>query len=294
MARELDNIICKIIYKIISKSEESADRTRMRKMLAWLYMQNQNVAKEIFTPNYDLVIERSLEDNEIPYFDGFIGGYEPFFLHESINNELVTKDITRNWIRVWKLHGSLSWFWKKNVDGKMLRIVRSGKISDIDKINDELVIYPSREKYSISRKQPYVTYFDRLGSFLNSGELCFIVSGYSFGDEHINEVLFNALRKNLRLSMLVFMFTDSEIDHLYKTTSSYLNLTAFGPTKCIISGNLCDWEFDPDELKPKETFDEYWDDKSRKCKLGDFNNLVDFLISISGRKEKIEDIVNGK
>lgn len=78
-AKQLDINICKKIYEIISESEEKADRTAMKKFIAWLSMQNRDFAKEIFTPNYDLIIERSLEDNEISYFDGFVGGYEPFF-----------------------------------------------------------------------------------------------------------------------------------------------------------------------------------------------------------------------
>jgi hypothetical protein len=42
-------------------------------------MQNRDFSKEIFTTNYDLVIEKSLEAIRAPYFDGFVGSYEPFF-----------------------------------------------------------------------------------------------------------------------------------------------------------------------------------------------------------------------
>ena len=44
----------------------------------------------------------------------------------------------------------------------------------------ELVIYPSKEKYDTSRKQPFTAYFDRLANLLKSGELLFIFTGYSF------------------------------------------------------------------------------------------------------------------
>lgn len=294
IAREFDISVCKTIYKIISESEDVADRTKMRKLIAWLSMQNREFAKEIFTPNYDLIIEKSLEDNEIPYFDGFIGGYEPFFSQESIDAEITSKDLTRNWIRVWKIHGSLSWFWKNDTTGKPLRIVRSGKVNNIDEISDELVIYPSREKYSSSRKQPFIAYFDRLKSFLNRGELLFLVSGYSFLDEHINEVLFTALKQNSRLTMIVFMYTDEEVDALFKLSSSYLNLTIFGPKKGVIAGSMRNWDFDSTQLKPKESSNDYWNDSTQNCKLGDFNSLVTFLVSSSGRKDSIEGIANGK
>jgi len=293
-AKTFDDLVCKTIYKIISASEDVADRAQMRKVLAWLSMQNQDFAKEIFTPNYDLLVERSLEDNEIPYFDGFVGAYEPFFSQETIDAEVTSRDLTRNWIRVWKMHGSLSWFWKNDASNRPLRVVRSGKVSDIDEVKDELVIYPSREKYNASRKQPFIAYFDRFRSFLNGGELLFIVSGYSFSDDHINDVIFRALRQNLRLSMIVFMYSDVEIESLVKLSAPYLNLVAFGPNKGILAGAIVEWAFDSTLLKPQEDSQTYWDKATNECKLGDFNSLVDFLVDSSGRQEKIIGASSGK
>lgn len=294
VAKDGDDAICKAIYKIISEKEASADRSKMKKLLAWLSILNQDNKKEIFTTNYDLIIEKSLEDNGIPYFDGFVGSYEPFFYQDGIDSEISNSDLTRNWIRVWKLHGSLNWFWKKTIDDKQLRVVRSGKITNISAISDEIVIYPSREKYSASRKQPYVAYFDRLKDFLCKGELLFLVLGFSFSDEHINEILFTALRNNSRLSLIVFCYDDASLEKLFALSSSYLNITAFGPKKGIVNGSLVEWEFDGTSVKPKEITDTFWDQTENKCKLGDFNFLVDFLVESSGRKDKIEGITHGK
>ena len=36
LAMEFDKAVCKLIYKIISKSEDGADRTKMRNFVAWL------------------------------------------------------------------------------------------------------------------------------------------------------------------------------------------------------------------------------------------------------------------
>ena len=112
-ATELDNLICKQIYEVISKSEEAVDLSNTKKFFAWLNMQNRDFSKEIFTSNYDLIIEKSLEAIRTPYFDGFVGSYEPFFWPESIDRFVEKSDLTQNWIRLWKIHGSLSWFWKK-------------------------------------------------------------------------------------------------------------------------------------------------------------------------------------
>ena len=90
------------------------------------------------------------------------------------------EDLTQNWIRLWKIHGSLSWFWKQDDKTKAPQIVRIGKIENIKDEKNELVIYPSKEKYDSSRKQPFIAYFDRLKKYLLSGELLFIFTGYSF------------------------------------------------------------------------------------------------------------------
>ncbi|MBV2195372.1 MAG: SIR2 family protein, partial [Flavobacterium sp.] len=288
-AKTLDIEICKIIYQIIATKEAVADISQTKKFFAWLSMLNRDFSKEIFTTNYDLIIEKSLEASQIPYFDGFVGSFEPFFWQESIDQFVSKNDLTQNWIRLWKIHGSLSWFWKIDPATKAQKIIRQGKIEKIEDEKNELVIYPSKEKYDSSKKQPFIAYFDRLKNYLQSGELLFIFSGYSFSDQHINEIIFNCLRQNNRLTALVFFFQDSEVENLHKLTSSYMNLIVFGPTKAIVNGNLGNWHYSEDDLKPNEKSETFWDSKTNTFKLGDFNELVNFLISNSGKREAIEN-----
>jgi len=291
-AKALDKEICTKIYEIILDKEKVADLEITKRFFAWLSILNRDFSKEVFTTNYDLIIEKSLEASRIPYFDGFVGSYEPFFWQESIDRLVSKDDLTQNWIRLWKIHGSLSWFWKEDAKTKAPRIVRIGKVENIKTEKDELVIYPSKEKYDSSRKQPFIAYFDRLKNYLLNGELLFIFTGYSFSDQHINEIIFNCMRENNRLSVLVFFFKDEEVESLYKVTSSFMNLNVFGPKKAIINGNLGEWEFSKAEFKtPTEKFDHYWDETEEKLILGDFNSLVNFLITNSGKKEAIESIV---
>lgn len=287
-AKSLDKEICTIIYDVIAEKESKSNIDQTKKFFAWLSLQGRDSSKEVFTTNYDLIIEKSLEASRIPYFDGFVGSFEPFFWQESIDQFVGKNDLTQNWIRLWKIHGSLSWFWKEDPRTKAQKIIRVGKIDNIVDEDDELVIYPSREKYDSSKKQPFIAYFDRLKNYLISGELLFVFSGYSFSDQHINEIIFNCLRQNNRLTVIVFFFQDEEVEYLYKQTSAYMNLNVFGPTKAIINGNLGEWEFNASDLKPTEKSNAYWDNKANKFKLGDFNELVSFFIAHSGRKEAIE------
>lgn len=284
-AKDLDKTVCKCIYNIITAGEEKADLTTPIRFFAWLNILNREHTKEIFTTNYDLIVERSLEASRIPYFDGFVGAFEPFFCQESIEQVAGPSDITRNWIRLWKIHGSLSWFWKLDSVNKSQKIVRVGKFDKASLTDQELVIYPSKEKYDSSRKQPFVAYFDKLQSYLLDGELLFMFSGYSFSDQHINDIVFNCLRQNKRLFCVVLFYKDSEVEALHKLPLSYMNLNVFGPTKAIVNGTLYEWGFKKDGLKEHENVESYFDEKSNKFKLGDFAELVNFLITSSGKAE---------
>ncbi|RBA24753.1 SIR2-like domain [Herminiimonas fonticola] len=291
-AKLLDIEICKKIYELISEKESVANLDVTKTFFAWLNMQNRDYSKEVFTTNYDLIIEKSLEEIQAPYFDGFVGSYEPFFWQESIEKFVKKNDLTQNWIRLWKIHGSLSWFWKINAITKSHKVVRIGKVENINEEPNELVIYPSKEKYDSSRKQPFVVYFDRLKDYLLNGELLFVFSGYSFMDQHINEIVFNCLRQNNRLCVLVFFFNDSEVVNLHSLSSSYLNLNAFGPTKAIINGVLGDWSYAEEDLKQKERPEMFWDKDAKKFILGDFKKLVNFLVANSGKLDEIEAAAN--
>lgn len=282
----LDRAICECIFSIIKDCEEKADLSDMRNFMSWINQTYRHYPNEIFTTNYDLIIEKSLEYSSIPYFDGFVGSYEPFFWPDGIEKRVTSNDISATWFRIWKLHGSLNWeATNKGVSSKIIRVSR------VEKPTNELVIYPSREKYSLSRKQPFISYFDKLKSFLSEGELLFLVSGFSFKDQHINDLLLNALRTNPRLYMLVFCYTDEQVREMKDIGENNINLGVIGPKLAIINGVICDWENDIPE-KEKESAAIYWDFSKGELKTGDFRSLVRFIMGSSGRKIQLDTEAN--
>ncbi|HEY5536458.1 MAG TPA: SIR2 family protein [Ignavibacteria bacterium] len=279
-AKLFDKDICDNIYTIIKTDEEKVDISNIVKFFLWYNWLNRDFTKEIFTTNYDLVIEKCLEFQSIPYFDGFIGSYEPFFLPESIESTNSLEMPPIEWIRLWKLHGSLGWFWKKDTE----RIIRLGKVDDKSLNEDEVVIYPSREKYVTSRKQPFISYFDRLKNYLRYGDLHFIVAGFSFGDQHINEILFDALRQNNKLQISTFLFSEESFNNVKDLATSYLNINVYSPNKAIIRGKID--EYDLTDLE--EVDKPFVIETKKELLLGDFIKLIEFIVLNSGQKEKIE------
>ena len=289
-AAMVDGEICKAIYQLITEKELSASLTSTNRFFAWYNLLNRDFTKEVFTTNYDLVIEKALEASEIPYFDGFVGSFEPFFWQESVDHQAQHGDLTKNWIRLWKIHGSLSWFWRYSETTKSHRIIRIGNIGGVADINNELVIYPSKDKYDSSRKQPFIAYFDRMRDYLLGGELLFVFTGYSFSDQHINEIVFNCMRQNNRLFVIVFFYKDDDVENLHKSCSAYLNLHVFGPTKAIINGELGEWQLNKEAVMPNENTATYWNEEKSHLTLGDFNALVKFLVASSGKRDSAEKV----
>lgn len=289
-AIELDKKICEAIFEVIKEKEEFADVSDLRRFMAWYDSANRDFIKEIYTTNYDMLLEMALEANYTPYFDGFTGSYEPFFSPESIEYFPKEGDFTDKWIRLWKIHGSLNWIKKERTSTSAERIVRIGKIETPE---NELMIYPSKEKYNLSRKEPFIAYFDRMKKYLQQGELVFICSGYSFSDQHINDIIFNALRQNKRLYVMVFCFSDMQVDEMITYATAYMNLCVMGPKRIIINGIEREWIHD-NIVDTDAGYSLYWDDAKEEFILGDFRNLIEFLIENSGRKSMIEEIINAK
>ena len=142
-------------------------------------------------------------------------------------------------------------------------------------------------------KEPFIAYFDRMKRYLQRGELVFICSGYSFSDQHINDVIFNAMRQNKRLYVMVFCFSDALLNEMSSYATAHMNMCVMSPGKVIISGIEREWEYD-DSADADVGHELYWDQAKKEFILGDFRKLIEFFIENSGRKSMIEEITNAK
>lgn len=100
------------------------------------------------------------------------------------------EELPVRWGRLWKVHGSVNW-WRTNKD----EVIRRDSVSSAAD-GERQMIYPSHLKYDQSRRMPYLAMLDRLRSFLARGQAVLVTSGYSFLDQHLNEVILHGLRSN--------------------------------------------------------------------------------------------------
>lgn len=194
----------------------------------------------IFTTNYDNLIEMSLEDKHVDYFDGFTGKITSIF---STNNygKIVSKQSAINnktselvSVNLIKLHGSLYWYPNKD---KIIFTDFKHRISRLaDLINNPaefvsyyekafLIVNPNEEKYNLTVLNS--TYYDQirlLSNELDKNNTLLIAFGFSFNDEHLKTVVDRAL-ENPTLSLIVFAFDENALESLKKKFGHINNVT---------------------------------------------------------------------
>jgi len=236
-------------------------------LVAWIAGTHRAHAVEIFTPNYDLLIEEAFERARVPYFDGFAGAHQPFFDAAGVSSD----ELPARWSRVWKLHGSLGW-----------RIVNSLVVRSGGRDTTEL-IYPDHLKYDQVTRLPYSALFERLRQFVSTPDTLLLSSGFSFRDAHICAILDEALAVNTHTAILAFQhlpITDEE--PASELAYARPNMSVYARDGAIISGVGGVWRpgqhANVDWLDIRRTFwRDFKADGSGGFLLGDFNMLAQFL-----------------
>lgn len=265
--------------------------TPYHRICKWIRSIDRKVAVEIFTTNYDLLMEQALEDLEVPCFDGFVGSRKSFFDLRAVEDNL----IPIHWSRLWKIHGSINWFQEEV--GEQKKVYRSSEI----KKDSSHLIYPSHLKYEESRKMPYLALIDQLNRFIRKKSSFLILSGYSFNDGHLNDTIINALQANPTAMVLGLMYgrydivsdNDESVERYpsaYRLAENQHNLNIWTFDKAIIGTNIGRWKIseskDDDSDLKEFVFREKQNDEAEfsddLIKFGDFSEFTEFLKKIIG------------
>lgn len=275
---QLAERICSEIGKVVSPTlpEQPNPYTEL---ISWISGTHREYAVEIFTPNYDLLLEEAFEQGRRPYFDGFSGSTVPFFDSASIEND----ELPSSWTRLWKLHGSLGW----EVKGDS--ITRTGDRGATS------LIFPDHLKYDLISRQPYTALFDRLRNFLETPDTVLITCGFSFFDSHISSVIEESLAKNNHTAVLAFQFKDLEEEKLAVDLALLRpNLSVYARDGAVVFGIQGNWS--PGEPPTEEWAgirQTFWHPENRFL-LGDFALLARFLSLTQARAVASNEIATGE
>lgn len=228
---KLDQAICLEVKNVVSQTLPAND-TPYHALASWIQAISRDKPVEIFTTNYDLLFEQALEEQRVPYFDGFVGSDSAFLDLESMAED----DLPARWARLWKIHGSVNWWMTEGEKIRRCRDNLGGK---------QLLIYPSHLKYDQSRQMPYYAMLDRLLAFLRSDQCVLITCGYSFADQHINAFITQGLSGNPNAVCVGMIFNDrADASEAVELAKRYPNLTLLAADGAVIGTIDRDWDSD--------------------------------------------------
>jgi hypothetical protein len=165
-----------------------------------------------FTTNYDTLLEDALALHKKTVCDGFSGGAVGFWNSEK---EFSQKNVETNTYPLYKLHGSIDWHRDEN-----LGLVRARYGTKYLSDTANIMIYPQATKYVETQKDPFSSLFMGLRkTLMSSQQNTLLTCGYSFGDEHINAEIENALRsEDNDTTVIVFLHEDVNPDVVINKT----------------------------------------------------------------------------
>lgn len=162
----------------------------------------------LFTTNYDRLLEIGTDLAGIHLIDRFVGKISPIFRSSRLDLDLHYNPpgirgeprYVEGVARFAKLHGSLDWIDTGAVIQRMglpfgasslEPYLSAPGLQDVDPT--QLMIYPNASKDRETAEFPYVELFRDFAAAVARPNAVTVTYGYSFGDEHINRVLQDAL-----------------------------------------------------------------------------------------------------
>lgn len=223
----------------------------------------------VFTTNYDTLIEQTLDEAGVPYFDGFVGTVSRVFRPEVFEQDIYLpphgeqRALTRlpEMLYFYKLHGSINWRSSRSPGALSRDVVVQQRESE--SASELALIYPTPQKESDVLGYPYSDLFRAFNAVVGTPETCLLVLGYGFSDDHINRFIFQALASSPTFQLFVVdpYAAQHSRDELTPAASLVGGLTGLDDARVgVLAGSLgCFDQFavrgvpDPDESLERES-----------------------------------------
>lgn len=218
LEQELNSIISNFAKSILNSENgiataeenkrENAYRVLVNFLLSFASRTGNKERLNIFTTNYDRLIEVGAELAGIHLMDRFVGTMMPIFRSSRLSLDIHYNPpgirgeprYLEGVARLTKLHGSIDWIQN---GGEIRRIgLPFGakaitpylKAPGLDNANAmKLMIYPNSAKDRETAEYPYVELFRDFAASICRPNSTLVTYGYGFADEHINRVIHDML-----------------------------------------------------------------------------------------------------
>lgn len=220
---------------------------------------------QIFTTNYDRLIETGAEIAGLHLLDRFVGNLTPIFRSSRLNIDMHYNPpgmrgeprYLEGVVRFTKLHGSVDWVYS-NRDIRRVGLPFGSKSINpfleapgfVGMTIGDLMIYPNSAKDRETASYPYVELFRDFAAAICRPNNTLVVYGYSFGDEHINRVIEDML--TIPSTQLVIISYDDPIGRIRQI---YEKVARSAQMTLLVGTQLGDLKTLVDYYLPKPSID---------------------------------------
>lgn len=183
---KLDSLVMLVSF-LLSFSSRTATRERLN----------------IFTTNYDRLIEYGADLAGLHLLDRFVGCLEPIFRSSRLDIDMHYNPpgirgeprYLEGVVRLTKLHGSLDWNYRNGFVRKVGLPFGPGDNHPAfnDNPSESVMIYPNSAKDRETSEYPYVELFRDYAAAVCRPNSVLVTYGYGFGDDHINRTIADML-----------------------------------------------------------------------------------------------------
>lgn len=156
----------------------------------------------LFTTNYDMAFDYALDNLGVHYINGFSGihnrcfrpevyDYDIYYPGQSVSGKVHRAEKV---LRYYKMHGSLSWVATESSPSNVYGIKEVALDGTFEPNADrQIMIYPCVSKKTFTLDLPYSELFRQFAQAITQPQSVLFCIGYSFFDEHINDIIYQAL-----------------------------------------------------------------------------------------------------
>lgn len=175
-------------------------------------LRNKDLSRiNVFTTNNDLFNEYAMDSLNINYINGFSGGLTKFFnpglfnytFSKRMDTSIEKFEPVENMVYLYKIHGSVNWT-EDNSNSNSFFNIKEIPYSTGNSSAQSVLVYPAPTKQNKSLGSPYVEMFREFQKKMLEQHSVLFIIGYSFSDEHINNIIYQALAINSTINVVVF------------------------------------------------------------------------------------------
>jgi hypothetical protein len=253
------------IATAIDDKRENAYSVLVNFLLSFASRTGNRERLNIFTTNYDRLIEVGAELAGVHLMDRFVGTMMPIFRSSRLNLDIHYNPpgirgeprYLEGVARLTKLHGSVDWVQNEN---EIRRIGLPFGADDIAPYLNapglkgadalKLMVYPNSAKDRETAEYPYVELFRDFAAAVCRPNSTLVTYGYGFGDEHINRVIHDML--TIPSTHLVVI---SYNDPIGRILQFYYDSAHYAQMSVLLGGNLGDITNLSNDYLPKSAID---------------------------------------